>query len=257
MCSLPTSPRTDQFLDSLINLSATILNRRRKLNTLEKIQPKPEPSFHHIESYKTLLDMIVNLDVKCKTCIVCEEVFDSLVFLRTHLIISHLGSENWKILQPGLAKELRCIPCCQQFYSVNVYILHLKLCIGSQDLEKSAYIRRMREMKTLNISNSTFCQLCMITLPCRENFMNHLQAHDDGVEHDPQNLICLNPKCSHKEVPISSREARLYLLVKSIHSYSLYSCVECGMKDLVGSSYVHHLKTQHIGLDVWKHMDPG
>ncbi|XP_023349046.1 uncharacterized protein LOC111717829 isoform X2 [Eurytemora carolleeae] len=205
VCSLPSTPRTEAFLDSLINLSASILNRRRNFNSLEVLKPQAE-SLYHLKSYKRLLDNIVNLDPTTRTCTQCRKVLESLVELRTHMIIFHLGSDNWKLLQPGVAKELRCAPCSQQFYSVFEYLLHLNFCIGSRDLEKTAYIRRMREMKTLNISNSNFCHLCMITLPCRENFLKHLQVHDDGFDQDPHNLICRNPKCEKAAVYISSRK---------------------------------------------------
>ena len=83
------------------------------------------------------------------------------------------------------------------------------LVLGSQDLEKTAYIQRMREMKTLNLSNSNFCHVCMITLPCRENFLKHLQVHDDGFDKDPNNLICRNPKCEKDAVSISSRKVSM------------------------------------------------
>ena len=129
VCSLPSTPRTEAFLDSLINLSASILNRRRNFNSLEVLKPQAE-SLYHLKSYKRLLDNIVNLDPTTRTCTQCRKVLESLVELRTHMIIFHLGSDNWKLLQPGVAKELRCAPCSQQFYSVFEYLLHLNFCIG-------------------------------------------------------------------------------------------------------------------------------
>ena len=129
VCSLPSTPRTEAFLDSLINLSASILNRRRNFNSLEVLKPHAE-SIYHLKSYKMLLDSIMNLEATSRTCTQCKEVLTSLVDLRTHMILFHLGSDNWKLLQPGVAKELRCAPCSQQFYSVFVYFLHLNLCIG-------------------------------------------------------------------------------------------------------------------------------
>ena len=75
-------------------------------------------------------------------------------------------------------------------------------------------------MKTLNISNSNFCHLCMITLPCRENFLKHLQVHDDGFDQDPHNLICRNPKCEKAAVYISSRKVSMTNSILTTYSWS-------------------------------------
>lgn len=258
LCNLPSSGQISEFLDTVLELVYQIVKvRKEKAQVSSPSVPEQGPVARipldtgTIENYRVLLNIIntKNSDAS-STCSLCGRAGEDSEDIRRHTIISHLGLENWVRLQPGLAAELKCSSCSTQFLDQQTFILHYQICSGFKLTEKD--FLRIHDLRTENLSNSNFCPECRRTLPCKENFLTHIQNHADGMVPSEADYACSNPSCSAPASFISSREARMYSHIKMVELRPRYSCSDCDTVQLSQTAYEYHMKIFHLGLDLWE-----
>jgi len=268
LTSLPASQSITSFLDTTINLAADLLKLQatyQQAAVLTNEQAEVVQSTWDPEPYKSLLTKLYWSSRSQKACDECGAPTDSVSDYRRHLIRDHLGLENWKVLLPEVAAELYCGVCFTQFLDTASFHQHYRLCFPPCTLHEL----KLRHQESGG-STSKFCPMCRRTLCCPDGYARHLQLHVSGetaVVHDPDTGMVGHRDINTilKDLNITAREAKLHYLISTLHQQrceersksstgnrqvELYICKECNFVSKHVDAVVHHMKINHLGLDI-------
>jgi len=263
LTALPASRSITSFLDTTIKLAADLSKLQAEYQqsaVLTNEQAEEVQSSWDPEPYKSLLAKLYCSSPNPEICDECDAPTDSVSDYRRHLIRDHLGLENWKVLLPEVAAELYCGVCFTQFLDAAAFHQHYRLCFPPCTLEEL----KLRHQDSGG-STSKFCPMCRRTLCCSDGYARHLQLHVSGetaVVHDSDTGHKCEPDA---DLNITAREAKLHYLISTLHQQKceessqsptgkrrveLYICKECNFVSKHVDAVVHHMKINHLGLDI-------